>query len=79
MTNYADPTISLADHLAAAIKPIGRTDVAFALADLFGSRVNSGQKSVLANALLNGDGIDKVLAEIRDLLDGTTAVEQEVA
>lgn len=79
MSDYADVNLSLTDHLAAALKPIDRIDVAFALADAFGSRVKSGERSVLANVLLSGDAIDKVLLEIRDLLDGATAVEQEVA
>jgi hypothetical protein len=74
VTNYADPTISLADHLAAALKPLNRTDIACVLADAFGERVQSGRRSVLAAALLNGTAVDNVLAEIRDLLDGTTAI-----
>lgn len=74
MTNYADHTLSLADHLAANLKPIDRTAVALALADLFGPRVTSGEKSVIAMRLLDGTAIDNALAEIRDLLDGTTEI-----
>lgn len=70
MTDYSDRSKSLTDHLAAALKPVDRADVAIALADAFGKGMNVGEKSVIATRLLEGKAIDALLLELRAVLEG---------